>query len=357
MQRRLISNVPVIHYDGNNAGFFTNLLTGALQSLGEECDRAKLTALSGAGNRFCWKDGEWVYGNELPESINEMPFETESRILNAIGWKAKYITVQRDSGGNYMNIESAQIRRDFVEALDKGFPVIARYVEHADCNLNLFFGYEEDGRKVICYPYNNNFESGVTEAPRSLPTDFETPVAEDNWEDNIVGYILFQEKEETASERNTPLSAFKWISKHARRTTEINGKLVGFAAWESYLYHLEHDDFTELSFEDVRGRFGIYCDGLCQIYERNQALPYYRALSEKFLEWREELTMATDALEQCANYGGFLWTQGFTFDENGFEKFRDPAARKILADEGRKAMQKDMEAVEQFEKILKKEGM
>lgn len=46
---------------------------------------------------------------------------------------------------------------------------------------------------------------------------------------------------------------------------------------------------------------------------------------------------------------------GIFFDEKGFEKFRDPSARKILADEGRKAMQKDIEAIEQFEKILKKE--
>lgn len=350
INRKFISNVPVIHYDGNNAGFYITLLTAALQSLGEECDRAKLTALSGIGNRFCWEDGKWVFGNELLDSINEMPFETESRILNAIGWKAKYITVQRDSEGNNMNIDRTQIRRDFIESIDKGFPVIARYVEHPDCNINLFFGYEEDGQKVICYPYNNGFEPGV-----SMPTDNKTPVAKDNWEDNIAGYILFQGKEETASVRNAALSAFKWISKHARRTTEINGKLVGFAAWESYLYHLEQDDFTKLSFEEVKRRFFIYCDGLCQIYERNQALDYFRLLAEQFPEWRDELETAYIKLKACADYGGYLWKHGFTFDDNGFEKFRIPEARKMLADAGREALQNDIKAVEHFEKILQKE--
>ena len=85
-------------------------------------------------------------------------------------------------------------------------------------------------------------------------------------------------------------------------------------------------------------------------------MDYYRLLAEKYPEWREELNTAVTALDECSKYGGFLWKQGFSFDEKGYEKFRDPAARKILADEGRKAMHKDMEAIEQFEKILIKEG-
>ena len=51
-----------------------------------------------------------------------------------------------------------------------------------------------------------------------------------------------------------------------------------------------------------------------------------------------------------------MWSQGIDWEGAGLEKFRSKEGRKILADEGRKAMQKDMEAVEQFEKILIKEG-
>lgn len=350
MQRKLISNVPVIHYDGNNAGICNTLLMAALQSMGEECDRAKLTALSGDGNRFCWKDGEWVFGNELPDAIDETPFETQIRVLNAVGWKAKCVTVQRDRDGEYVNIDAAQIRRDFVESFDRGFPVIARYGKQDHCDMNLFFGYEDDGQKVLCYHYANGFEPGV-----SPPTDIETPVAEDHWEDNIAGYILLLGKKEAASARSTALAAFKWISWHARSTTEIRGKRVGFAAWESYLHHLEHDDFSGLSFEEVKARFFIYCDGLCQIFERNQALDYYRALSEQFPEWREDLQTAIDKLKVCACYGGYLWEHGFTFDDPGFEKFRDPAARKMLAEAGREALRNDREAVALFESILRRE--
>lgn len=349
MKNKRIPNVPVIRYDGNNAGMYTTLLGAALQSIGEECNRAKLTALSGAGNRFCWVDGKWHGGCEMPAAINEAPFETERRVLNAIGWKAKYVTVQRDTNGHYLNTDPGQIRRDFVESMDKGFPVIAYLVKRADCNVNLYFGYENDGQKIISYEYNKGLEPGVA-------TNNETPVSEDNWEDNIAGYIVFQEKEEAASERNTALSAFTWISGHAGRTTEINGKLVGFAAWKSYLHLLEHDDFSEVSSEDVKKRFGIYCDGLCQIWERSEALDYYRSLAEKFPEWKYELNIAVAALNACAWYGGFVWTEGFSFDNAGLEKFRDPAARKSLADAGRVAMLNDMEAVRQFEKILKKEG-
>ena len=113
MQRSLIPNVPVINYDGNNAGFFITLLETALRAIGEECNRSKLIALSGEGNRFCWTDSAWVFGNEVTDSINNTPFETENRILTAIGWKAKYITVQRDKNDDFMNTDAKQIRQDF----------------------------------------------------------------------------------------------------------------------------------------------------------------------------------------------------------------------------------------------------
>lgn len=347
MQRKLIPNVPEIPYDGNNAAFFITLLEATLKGLGEDCDKAKLTALSGEGNRFCWTDGAWVFGNEITASINETPFETEHRVLSAVGWNAKYITVQRSADGSLMNTDTTQIRQDFVAAIDRGFPVLIRYVEHADCDLNVFFGYENNGEKIIGYNYNNGFEAGV-----SQPVDVSVPVAWENWEHNVAGYILLQAKTGTASERNTALAAFRLISAHARKTSEIRGKRVGLAAWESFLTHLEHDDFSQLSSEEVKSRFFIYCDALGQIYARKGALPYYQQLVEKFPEWRSSLEPALQALDDCASYGGFLWGQGFTFDEAGFERFRSQEARKILADAGRVAMGKDLFAVMQFEKIL-----
>jgi len=69
------------------------------------------------------------------------------------------------------------------------------------------------------------------------------------------------------------------------------------------------------------------------------------------------IDIAVTALDACADYGGFLWKQGFKFNENGFEKFKTIEGRKILADAGREAMQNDITAVEQFEKILQSEGV
>lgn len=347
MRRKLIPNVPEIPYDGNNAAFFITLLEATLKGLGEECDKAKLIALSGEGNRFCWTDGAWVFGNEITESINETPFETENRVLSAIGWNAKYITVQRGPDGRLMNTDTAQIRQDFISAIDRGFPVLIRYREHADCDLNVFFGYEDNGEKIIGYNYNNGYAPGV-----SLPTEVSVPVTWDQWENNIAGYILLQEKTDAASERSAALAAFRFISDHARKTSEIRGKKVGLAAWESFLHHLEQDDFSQLSSEEIKSRFFIYCDALCQIDARKGALPYYRHLAERFPEWRNNLEPAIQALDDCAAYGGYLWGQGFTFDQAGFEKFRSREARKILADAGRTAMAKDLFAVMQFEQIL-----
>ncbi|MCL1787677.1 MAG: AraC family transcriptional regulator, partial [Defluviitaleaceae bacterium] len=271
MRRKLIPNLPEIVYDGNNAAFFATILEATLQSMGEDCDKAKLTALSGEGNRFCWTDGKWVFGNELAESINETPFETEHRVLSAIGWNAKYITVTRDKDDKYMNTDRLQIRQDFVSAIDNGYPVIA-LVNMDDNDMNVFFGYEDDGEKIIGYEYNKGFEPGV-----SPPTDFSAPITWSDWESKINGYIILQGKAPMASERATALALFRTISDHARKTGEIRGKKIGFAAWESFLHMLEHDNFSEIALleadaptvdgvaNSAQHRFFIYCDGLCQI--------------------------------------------------------------------------------------------
>ena len=249
-----------------------------------------------------------------------------------------------------MNTDAIQIRQDFIHSIDRGLPIIIRYIEHADCDLNIFFGYEDNGQKIIGYNYNNKFEVGAW-----LPVNVDTPTTWEKWENNLAGYILLQNKDEFVSERNAALSTFLFISDHFRRTSEIRGKKVGLAAWKSFLYHLEFDDFSKLTSTEVGSRFAIYCDALCQIYVRKESLPYYQYLAEQFPEWQEELETAIAALDACASYGGFLWSQGFSFDEAGYEKFRSPAARKILAVAGHEAMQKDMVAVEQFEKILGRE--
>ena len=92
-------------------------------------------------------------------------------------------------------------------------------------------------------------------------------------------------------------------------------------------------------------------NNLNYINERIHALPYYRSLTEKFPEWCDELNIAIKSLESCVkDHLGKMWV-------DDVEDFRDLATRKKLANAGRKCMQKDMEAVEQFEKILKKEGV
>ena len=163
-------------------------------------------------------------------------------------------------------------------------------------DVALKYGYENDGEKIIGYQYNNGFEPGV-----SLPTDINTPVTWGDWENNLSGYILLQNKVDAASERSTALALFRTISDHARKTEEIHGRKVGFAAWESFLYQLEHDDFTNIALLEqdaptidgiaysAQHRFFIYCDALCQIYARKGALPYYRSLAQKFPEWQEAL--------------------------------------------------------------------
>lgn len=356
MTRKLISNVPLITMSADNMSYmtsFTGALYGALKSMGEDFDNSQLLAYSSFGNRFCWTDKKWVFGNEYFENCNEVPFENQMRLLKAIGWKVRIISLLRDENGNLLNTNEKQIRQDFVDSINKGIPVLAQGITDDGCkhDYDVFFGYEDDGEKIIGWDYYQNDDK---------------PLIRDNWEQELNAYVLLTEKTQSKSEKECIIEAFKVITTHARKN-EIRGRKLGFAAWESFLTQLEHDDFSKCSLhpsEDLTNvtneanslehRFIIYCDALSQIYQRSKILDYYRTLIEKFPEWSDELRIAIDAWDECAKYGGFLWSQGFSFNEAGYEKFSDQNVRKILADEGRKAMAKDIEAIEQIEKILKK---
>ena len=353
MNRKIIPNIPEIGYYGNETDFSVNLLAATFNIAGTKMNRDELAFYSGMANHFCWIEGDWVgsRGCECFGNNNETPFEEELRLLKTIGWSAKYVIVSRDKDGKMLNTDEEQLKRDFVESIDKGYPILSRRTNNH--RYSIIIGYEDDGDIIVR-------KEAVDE--KGYHKDAETFVYE-NWENDILDYIVLKEPLEPVPERQRILEQLKLIITRARRTDKIRGFISsGFAAWEVYLHMLEHEDLSALPLDipnkdSVNLRLGIYCDGLCQIWERHAALDYYRLLAEKYPEWRKELNTAVAALDECSKYGGFLWTQWFSFDEKGYEKFRDPAARKILADEGRKAMHKDMEAIEQFEKILRKEGM
>lgn len=354
MNRKIIPNIPEIGYYGNETDFGINLLAATFSIAGTGMDKSELAFFSGMANHFCWIEGDWVgsRGCECFGNNNETPFQEELRLLETMGWSAKYVEVIRDDGGKMLNVDREQIKRDFVESIDKGFPVLLRRTDNH--RYSIIIGYECDGDTIVC-------KEAVDGEDESVHRDAETFVHE-NWQDVILDYIMLIERLEPVSERRRILEQLKSIVAHARRTDKIRGRILsGAAAWEEYLRMLEHEDLSTLPLDtgkdNVNLRLGVYCDGLCQIWERNAALDYYRSLAEGYPEWREELNIAVAALDECSKYGGFLWSQGFAFEGEGLEKFRDPAARKILADEGRKAMCKDMEAIAQFEKILQKEGV
>ena len=363
--RRIIPNIPEIGYDGNETDFVINLFNAVFNIAGTKIDRSEIAVYSGMANRFVWIDGNWVgsRGCECLESINETPFEAELRLLKSFGWAAKYVSIHRDINGDKLNVDDEQLKRDIVETIDNGYPVPARYKNYQ--RYSAIIGYEDAGDKIVC---KQAVDAAEDESGQGEHKAAETVVRE-NWQDSIFEYIILKDKLEPRTERERILELFKQITTLAWRTDKIQGKIsVGFAAWEAYLHMLEHEDLSVLPLIDTENpdhskidsvalRFGVYCDGLCQIWERNAGLGYYRLLAEKYPEWRTELEIAINALDECSKYGGFLWTQGHTFDEKGYKLFQTLEARKILADEGRKAMQKDMEAIEQFEKILCKENM
>lgn len=362
MTRKLIPNVPLIAMFADGYMYLTSVigaLYGALKALGEEYTHAELLSLSGFGNRMCWTSGKWVYGNEVIDSYLEHPFDLQSSVLNAIGWKSVQVNVVRDADGNPLNTTDERIRRDFIDSLDKGVPVLAQGITNdgAKHEYDVFFGYEDNGERIIGWDYyQHNDEHFIRE----------------KWERELQGYILLTGKTEPVPERERVIDMFRFIVSGAQKT-QVRGRAVGLSAWEAYLHDLESDDFLTCSLHppvykteqelrqanltgvhDVSQRFGIYCDVLCMISQRGETAKYCKELAEKYPEWCTELMAAADAWETCGRYAGFLWSLGLSFNDTGYEKFREPETRKILADEGRRAMELDRTAVNQIETILRR---
>ena len=346
MERKIIPNIPDVNYYGSEVDYTLSLLASIFNGAGDKTELAELAVYSGMANRFVWIPGSWSRGCECLGSIDETPYEDIVRLLKTFGWDAKCIKVLRDNQGKPLNTDDQQIKNDFVNSIDKGFPVMS--LHKGNHHFGAVFGYDNCGSTLVC--------KVGTDGPND--ERLSETISRDHWEDTISDYILLKEKNETAPERVRFLDLLKLIVCRARRTDKINGTMnVGFAAWEAYLSMLEYEDLSELSPEEVNDILGQYCDGLCQVWGRNGGLPYYRSIAARFPEWKPELEIAIDALDECSKYGGFLWSQGIGWEGEGLEKFRSKDGRKILADEGRKAMQKDRTATEQFEKILKKEGL
>ena len=148
MNRKIISNIPEISYYGNETDYSVNLLTATFSIAGAKMNRAELAFYSGMANHFCWIEDNWIRsrGCECFGCINETPFQEELRLLKTIGWAAKYVVVSRDKDGTMLNTDTAQIKRDFVESIDKGYPILSRRTNNH--RYSIIIGYEDDGNNL-----------------------------------------------------------------------------------------------------------------------------------------------------------------------------------------------------------------
>lgn len=356
MASKVIPNVPRIAMFIGKESLLTpwvGSLWAALRSGGEDWTYSDILAMSGAGNRLRWMPGRWDPGNVDIAFCEDDPFGPHLRALAAVGWSGEVKLVKPVAGAELPLVDEETARRDITGSIYGGIPVIAMgIIGPPECCV--VFGYENGGDKLIGWSYFQT-EEGY---------DPEKPFSKANWFGGLAGYILLTGKTDVPTARDTGLRTLKAVAEHARKG-EVRGAKVGLEAWTPMLDQLENDDFADCTLDfpngisgddpawenTVKGRFFVYCDALCQIHERGVALPYYERLADSFPEWSSELRPAIGAWRECSRYGGFLWNH-MTNDDAGLVKFRTPELRRILAEEGRRSMEKDIEAIEHIERLL-----
>lgn len=68
--------------------------------------------------------------------------------MKTIGWSAKYVNIRRDNDGKMLNTDEEQIKRDFVESIDKGYPILLRRTNSH--RYSIIIGYEDNGDIIVC---------------------------------------------------------------------------------------------------------------------------------------------------------------------------------------------------------------
>lgn len=356
MESKMIANVPRIAMFIGETSYltpFVGSLYATLQSLSEKYTYADLLGLSGAGNRLRWLPGTWDPSNVDISQCEDPPFAPYFRALQAVGWQGevKMTKIFKESTGSLVDQKTAV--SDIVRSINLGRPVIAMgIIGPPECCV--VSGYENSGESLVGWNYFQGDEG----------QDPEKPFIKKDWFENLWGYLLLNEKVKAPDLRESALKSFQAILHHFYQG-EVRGAKVGYSAWTAMLEQLENDDFSKCSLDfpggapgddtswqnSVKGRFMVYCDALCQIYERHNVLPYYRSLAEKFPEWSDSLLPAVEAWEDCSSYGGYLWKY-MGMNNEGLEKFRTPELRKILATEGYRCREKDKEAIGWIDKLL-----
>lgn len=362
MKRKVIENVPRIAQFLDNTSMLTPFigsLYAALHGMGRPRPYAELLALSGAGNRLSWRPGEWFGGNCDILSCEEPPFAAHERVLKAVGLKGEICLVKPVAGMEAPFVDEKQARDAITRVIDAGVPVIAMgIIGPPECCV--VHGYDADGDKLIGWNYFQADEGFKAERP------FEKA----DWFKNLAGYILLSPAGKTPAMRESALAALRAIVDHACHV-DVRGAKVGLMAWEAMLEQLENAAFDDCvqtllpgpdeMWEDwawektLQGRFFVYCDALCQIHERGMALPFWEQMRETYLEWQEPLNEAIGVWRKCAEYGGFLW-QYVSMDETGYKQFARPEIRKLLSEEGRRAMALDRQAIAAVQQLLKDEA-
>lgn len=358
MADRIIENVPRVAQfpdGGSMLTPFVGSLWAALSAMGRPRPYADILAMSGAGNRLVWRPGAWDGGNVDILACEEEPFAPHRRALRALGLSGTYRLARPVAGMEGPFVTEDEARAEIVKSVDAGVPVIAMgIIGPPECCV--VFGYEGGGEKLVGWNY--------FQADENFPAD--KPFEKADWFGGLVGYILLSEAGTAPSGRENALTAARAIVENAARP-DVRGAKIGLAAWTAMLDQLETASFDDCvrvplvepggAWDDsawertVQGRFYVYCDALCQIYERGAALPYWEKVRAENPDWAEPISAAIEAWRACAQYGGFLWKH-LTNDEAGFRKFAEPGVRKILADEGRRSMELDKKAVEAIGRLL-----
>lgn len=359
----IIPNVPRVAMFVNETPYLTPFigsLYAAVHAMGGEESYAEILALSGAGNRLRWAKG-WDPSNVDILNCEEPAFAPLFRALNAVGRQGSVNLAQPFPGHESPLVDEATARKDILASLDQDIPVIAMgIIGPPECCV--VSGYDNNGDVLVGWNYfqtEEGFDPGE-------------PFRKAAWFAKMRGYILLAQRTEKPSLHELGYAALKAIVKHAH-TAEVRGAAVGLAAWQACLDQLEFDDFSDCPIllpqqcsgddaawqSSVQGRFIIYCDALCQIHERHVALPGFRKLAAAVPEWSPELEAAIELWDGCASYGGYLWQHvGLSAlaeqpdNKAALEEFRKPETRKILADEGRRCLELERQAIGRIEALL-----
>jgi hypothetical protein len=336
-----IEGVRKVSWDTGEMCEFASAFVSAMNSLGEDIPYYYVMGTSGVAFRFTLNPGEWDFGNYGIRNITPDIFAPIRRVFAAAGYAyALY------EPGAYED-DAAKI----MASIERGIPVLAfGVVGPSDCCI--ITGYDEGGKVLLGWSTYQDIPDD-----HNIPHDVTGYFRKPGWHKNIPGYIIIGAKGDCLPRRAVYLDALQWAV-HLMRTPEMGRKVTGLRALQVWAEEMTQAKYFPTGDDAITGqRYVSAAINMTMLRDHSLAEPFLRQAVEDEPDFQPELSRAAECYGEVKRFrDGMDDLIADNFSEKAMKAITDAEIRRAYAHTILRIRDKEEEAANQIEQLLKRCG-